>query len=124
MEFQHTFCELRVLDDATSFHGQGAGETGLDVDFAAIDTTQERADDCLLVVWTAQEVVQDVRHDGGVNVARQVLDVDAVVEVGQVGLLARGLDLLSDRVSWICLYHVRLGVLSRGLDDRKLILSV
>ena len=68
-------------------------------------------------------MVEDVGHDGGVNVTGQILDVDAVVEIGQVSLLASGLDLLTDRVSCClrrsCLNHdvLRYMNISKGNGD-------
>jgi len=71
-------------------------------------------------------MIQNVGHDGRVNVARQVLDVDAVIEIRQVGLLASSLVLLTHRVFCFlsCLNHIRFWGAFAGLDDCKLILSV
>lgn len=89
MEFEHTLRELRVSDDAAvCVKRKWARETRLDVHFATIDTAQERANDCRLVLRATQVMVEYVGHDSRVDVARQVLDVDAVVEIGQVSLLA------------------------------------
>ena len=62
-------------------------------------------------------MVQDVRHDSRVYIAGQVFDVDAKVEIRQVGLFTRGLELCAHCFSetWLyCFNHVQLGVLSRG----------
>ena len=50
-------------------------------------------------------MVEDVGHNDGVDVAREVLHVDPVVKVGQVCLLASGLYLLTNRVGLLCLDH-------------------
>ena len=115
MKFEHTLSELRVCDDASILLEERAREARLDVHFASIDAAQERANDSLLVLRAAQVMVQNVRYDRWVNIARQVLDVDAVVEIRQVGLLSSGLNLLTHRVRLSCLNHVQLGVLSRGV---------
>lgn len=53
-------------------------------------------------------MVKNVRDNDGVDVARKVLDVDPVVKVRQVCLLARSVDLLADRsVLLLCLNHGR-----------------
>ena len=60
------------------------------------------------------------------DVAGQVLDIDAKVKVWEVGLLRAGLLRLLTRglVRVSSFNHVRKGCFRGGLDDRKLILSV
>lgn len=62
-------------------------------------------------------MIQDVGDYGWVNVASEVFDVDAVVEIGQVSLLASSLVLLTHRVFcfFSCLNHVRLLGCFRGV---------
>ena len=51
VEFEHALRELRVCDDAAIItHREWAREAGLNVDFAAIDASQKRANDCRLVI--------------------------------------------------------------------------
>ena len=89
VELEHALSELCVCDNAAIFsEGQRAGEARLNVDFAAIYATQERANDCGLVVWATQVVIEDVRDDRGMDRTRQVFNVDAEIEVRQVCLLA------------------------------------
>ena len=67
-------------------------------------------------------MVQDVRHDSRVNVAGQVFDVNAKVEVWQFSLFTGGLELCAHCISGACLYwfnHVQFECFV-WLDDRKL----
>lgn len=61
VELEHALRELCVRDDAAIRGvGERAGKARLDVDFAAVDHTQERANDCGLVLRATQVVVKDV----------------------------------------------------------------
>ena len=80
MELQHAFSEFSVCDNLTIFvKRQRTREASLDVDLGAIDTSEECSDHSSLVILATKVVVQDVRHDCGVDVIRQVLYVDTVI---------------------------------------------
>ena len=82
MEFEHALSELLIGDDAAiSGERKRARETGLNVYFSAVDATQEGTNDWGLIFRASQIVIKDVRHDRGVNVTRQILDVDSEVEI-------------------------------------------
>ena len=82
MEFKHALREFRVSDDvAIWWKWQWTRETCLDVDLAAIDTSEESTNDCGLILRAAKVMVKNAWHNSGMNVTRQILDVDTKVKI-------------------------------------------
>ena len=80
MEFQHFLCELLVCDDASlTRKRERARKARLDVNFAAVNTSQQSTNDCSLVIWSTQIVIQNVRDYRRMNIAGQIFDINAVV---------------------------------------------
>lgn len=59
----------------------------LHINFRAVNAAKERSDDRILTFGPAQVMVENVGHDGGVDVAVEGPRVNAKVQVRQVGLL-------------------------------------
>lgn len=78
---------------------EGHRKASLHVDLRAVNASEERAHDGTLAFGASQVVIEDVRHDGRVDVAVERARMNSKVQVGQVRLLRNLLQ--------FCLVHAR-----------------